>query len=88
MCGSKLRCACGTNFSSRSLRFACVRCILRLAKCDHNMAHYFDKNERDWLSFGVSYNFVAQKCRILAIFYERNPFLGNYLEDIGILNNI
>ena len=36
------------------------------------IAHYFDNNERsedsNLLSFGVSYNFVAQKWRILAIF--------------------
>ena len=63
---NKLRCACGTHFGS-NLRCACVRCILRLAKCDRNNADYFGNNERNWFSFGLSYNFVAKK-RILAIF--------------------
>jgi hypothetical protein len=83
MCSSKLRCVCGTHFGS-NLRCECVRCILRLAKCDCNIANYFGNNERNWLSFGVSYDFVAQKWRILAIFYKKNQFGGNYLEVIGI----
>ena len=66
MCGSKLRCAFGKYFGS-NLRCACVLCILRLAKFDRNNAHYFGSNERNWFSFGVSYNFVAKK-RNLAIF--------------------
>jgi hypothetical protein len=64
-----------------------MKCILRLVKCDRNIAHFFGNNERtedlNLLSFGVSYNFVAQKWRILAIFHK-NQFLGNYLEGIGI----
>jgi hypothetical protein len=83
MCGSKLRCACGTHFGS-NLRCACVRRIFRLAKCDQNIAHYFGNNERNWLSFGLSYDFVAQKWRILAICYKKNQFWENYLEVIGI----
>jgi hypothetical protein len=63
----------GTHFGS-NLQYACVRCILRLAKCDRNIAHYFGNNERNWLSFCVSYNFVAQKWRILAIFYKKINF--------------
>ena len=54
MSGSKLRCVCGTHFGS-NLRCACVRCILRLAKCDRNIAYYFGNNKRNWLSFGVPY---------------------------------
>jgi len=73
MCGSKLRCACEIHFGS-NLQCACVRCILRLAKCDHNIAHYLGNNEKNWLSLGVSYNFVAQKWRILAIFYKKIKF--------------
>jgi hypothetical protein len=56
-----------------NLQCAFVRCILRLAKCDRNVTHYFGNNYRNWLSFGVSYNFLAQKWSILAI-------LGNLLE--------
>jgi hypothetical protein len=76
MCGSKLRCACGTHFGS-NLGCACVRCILRLAKCDRNITHYFGNKERNWLSFGISYNFVAQKWRILEFFYKKINF-GSY----------
>ena len=67
---NKLRCACGTHFGS-NLRCACVRCILRLAKCDRKMAHYFGNNERNWLYFGVNYNFVAQICKPLAIIKKK-----------------
>ena len=60
MCSSKLRCVYGTHFGS-NLRCACVRCITRLAKCNHNIAHYFGKNERtddeNLLSFDISYDF-------------------------------
>ena len=70
-----------------NLPCACVKCILRLAMCDH-IAHYFSNNERTddhhMLSFGASYYFVAQKWRILAIFHKKNKFLGNYLDGIGI----
>ena len=67
ICGSRLRCACGTHFGS-NLRCACMQCsaFLRLAKCDHNIAHNFGNYERVWLSFGLSYDFVAQKWSILA----------------------
>ena len=44
MCGSKLRCACGTRFGSK-LRCALVQSILRLAKCNRNIAHYLGNNE-------------------------------------------
>jgi hypothetical protein len=61
-----------------NLRCACVRCILRLGKCDRNIAHYFGNNERtddaNVLSFGVSCDFVAQKWRILAIFPKNVNF--------------
>ena len=61
-------------------------CIFRLAKCNHNIAHFFGNNERtdNLLAFGVSYIFVVQKWMVLAIFHKRNEFLGNYLEGIGI----
>jgi hypothetical protein len=71
MCGSKFQCARGTHFGS-NLRCVCERCILRLTKCDRNIAHYFGNNERNWLSFGVSYDFVAQKWRIFG------KLLGSY----------
>jgi hypothetical protein len=45
---------------------------VHFAKCDRNIAHYFGNNERNWLSFGVSYDFVAQKWRIFGI------LLGSY----------
>jgi hypothetical protein len=38
---------------------ACDVFFKKLAKCDRNIAQYFGNNERNWLSFGVSYNFVA-----------------------------
>jgi hypothetical protein len=69
-----LRCAAATcegAMCSSKLRCACVRCILRLAKCDRIIASYFGNNERHWLSFGVSYNFVAQKWKILAILKKK-----------------
>ena len=40
-------------------------------KRDHNIAQSFGNNERNWLAFGVSFNVVAQKGRILAIFYRK-----------------
>ena len=80
MCSCNLRCACGTHFGS-NLWYACVRCIFRVAKCNHNIAHFFGNNERtdNWnlLAFGVSYDFVAQKWRILAIFHKKKI---NFLE--------
>ena len=46
-----------------------------------HIANYFGNNERTddcyLLSFGVSYDFVAQKWRILAIFHKKNHFFGN-----------
>ena len=39
MCGRKLQCACRTHFGS-DLRCACVRCIFRLAECDHNIVNF------------------------------------------------
>ena len=50
--------------------YARVQCILRLARCDCNIAHHFGNNVRYWLFFGVSYNFVAQKWSI-SIFYKK-----------------
>ena len=73
---------CGSHFGG-NLRCVCVQCILRLVKCDQNIAHYFGNTERTLLSFGVSYNFVAQKWRILAIFHKKT-FLENQLEGIEI----
>ena len=36
------------------------------------MAHYFGNNDDlNLLSFGVSYDFVAQKWKILAIFHKK-----------------
>ena len=52
------------------------------------ISHIFWQKWKNWqfnlLSFGVSYDFVAQKWRILAIFHKKNLFLRNYLEGIGI----
>ena len=62
-----------------NLRCACVRCILRLVKCNCKIAHYFGNNEIKWLSFGVSYDFVAQKWRILEIFHKKESILGKLL---------
>ena len=81
---AEVRCAVATCYFGSKLRCACMQCILRIVKCDRNIAHYFGNNERNWLSFGVSYDFVAQKLRILAIFLPKNQILGNYLEVIGI----
>ena len=53
----------------------CV-CAVHFKACDvrPKIANYFGNNERTdnnhLLSFGVSFNFVAQKWRILAIFLE------------------
>ena len=55
-----------------------------LAQWDYKIAYYFGNNERNWLSFGIRYDFVAQKWNILTIFYKNNPFWENYLEVIGI----
>ena len=75
-------CACRTHFGC-NLRCACVQCIFRLAKCDRNIARFFGNNERndDWnvFSFGVTYDSVAQKWRILAMFGE---LLGRYYWDL------
>ena len=87
MCGSKLRRACRTHFGSTYLAM-CVRAV-HFKACDvrPHIAHYFSNNERTddhhLLSFGVSYYFVAQKWRILAIFHKK-IFFGNYLEGIVI----
>ena len=75
---AEVRCACETHFESH-LRCACVRYILKLAKCDLNIAHYFGNNERTLLSFGLSYDFVAQKWRILANFSQNKPIFGKLL---------
>ena len=40
MCSSKSRCVCGTHYSS-DLQCACVLCNFRLAKCDQNIAHFW-----------------------------------------------
>ena len=57
----------------------------RLAKCDRNIARFFGNDERNndeiLVSFGVSYNSVAQKWKILAIFDKKLKFwelLGRY----------
>ena len=49
MCGSKLQCA-DTNQFFWNLQCACMRCIFRLAKFDHNFARFFSNNARyeDW----------------------------------------
>jgi hypothetical protein len=53
-----------------------------------HIAQYLGNNERTddchLLSFGVSYDFIAKKWRILAIFHKKNHFLENYLERIWI----
>jgi len=60
-----------------------VQWILRLAKCDRIITHYLGNNERtdnqNLLSFGVSYDFVARKWRILAIFHTKKSIFGKLL---------
>ena len=50
--------------------------------CDERTDNYY------LLFFGVSYNFIVQKWRILAIFHkkqkQKNQFWRNYLEGIWI----
>ena len=69
MCCSKLRCACGTHFGS-NFWCACVWCILRLAKCNHNIAHYFGNNERtdNWLKYLVFWCKLQYGIKIGVIF--------------------
>ena len=58
-----------------------MRYIFRLAMCDHNFARFEEKNV---LFFGVNYNSVPQKLRILvikAIFDPKNPFLTDSIDD-------
>ena len=80
MCGSKLRCA-GANPFFWNLRYACLRSIFRLAMCHHNFARF---EEKKMSFFGVNYNSVPQKLRILAIkaiFDPKNPFLTDSIDD-------
>ena len=66
LCESKFRCACGTHFGS-NFQCACVQCILRLAKCNRNIAHHFGN---------IKTNDETQKWRILAIFQTKSIFEG------------
>jgi hypothetical protein len=68
---AEVRCACRTLFGS-NLQYWWVQCIFRVAKCDRNIALFL-------LLFGVSYNFVAQKWRIFAIFYKKKSTSGKLL---------
>ena len=57
----------------------CVRAVhFKACEVRPHIAHYFGNNERtddcNLLSFGVSYDFVAQKWRILAIFHKKINF--------------
>ena len=57
----------------------CVRAVhFKACEVRPHIAHYFGNNERTddshLLSFGVSYDFVAQKWRILAIFHKKINF--------------
>ena len=48
--------------------------------CDHNFARFEEKSP----FFGVNYNFVPKKLRILAIkaiFDPKNPFLTDSIDD-------
>ena len=57
-----------------------MRYIFRLAMCDHNFARFEEKMS----FFGVNYNSVPQKLRILvikAIFDPKNPFLTESIDD-------
>ena len=87
MCGSKLQCACRIHFHS-NLRCVCMQCILRLAMCNQNIAHYFGNTERTLLSFGVSYNFVDQKWRILAIFHKKIKYTEVLLLFLGLATDL
>ena len=65
-----------------------MQCIFRLAKCDHKFARFLaimqEMKIENSLSFGVNYNSVAQKLRILAIkaiLDPKNPFLTNSIDD-------
>ena len=50
-------------------------CILRLAKCDHNIILAIMKELTiEICFFKGSYNFVAQKVRILAVFFTIKIF--------------
>ena len=64
-----------------------MRYIFRVAKCDHNIEYFLAmmKMEIDGslLFFGVSYNFVAQKWRILAIFHKKINFWEITLKVLG-----
>ena len=72
-------CGCEPNFLK--LAMCVLRYIFRLAMCDHNFARF---EEKIVLFFGVNHNSVPQKLRILAIkaiFYPKNPFLTDSIDD-------
>ena len=58
---------------TRKLRFAFAQCIFGPCK----LRLFWALMKEMMLSFGVIYNSVAQKLRILAIFKPENPFLAN-----------
>ena len=71
-----------------------MRCIFRLAKCDRSIAYFLAiikemTIEICFLSFGVSYNSVAKKWRVSAIFgrfIEWNPEKLSIFKECNVLN--
>ena len=58
---------------TRKLRFACALCVF--GACELRL--FWAVVKEMTLSFGVIYNSVTEKLRILAIFKPKNPFLAN-----------
>ena len=79
MCGSKLRCARATHFFETCDVRACGT-FLDL-RCAITTLHILNKKMS---FFGVNYNSIPQKLRILAIkaiFDPKNPFLTDSIDD-------
>ena len=77
-----MTCDCELRFAHLNpfcLKLARWMCIFRLSAIatSHVFSHNARYENHNALSFGVSYNYVAQKLRILAIFKPKNPFLAN-----------
>ena len=75
MCGSKLQCVCANPFKVETCDVCAAGTFLGLRSAIATLHVFSDIYA---LSFGVSYNSVAQKLRILtikAIFDQKNPFL-------------
>ena len=88
MCGSKLQCVCGTNFHSNCDVCACNAFKACEVRPYQNIAHCFGNTERTLLSFGVSYNFLDQKWRILAIFHKKIKYTEVLLLFLGLATDL